>query len=376
MADRVPAEVFPPGDFIQEEITARGWTQENLAQILDKPLPTVNQIIKGKRAIIPDTARRLGAAFGNSAQFWMNLEATWRLSRQDSAETDSVRARAKIYELAPVKEMEKRGWIASSSNHNALELELARFFGVDTLEGMPQMIAAARASVKGEDTGMTPGQWAWCRRACQIAPAVTAEKLQRSKIPDAVKALRELLCEPEQIRHVPKILSSVGIRLVVVEHLKGTRIDGAALWVTKNRPVIAISLRYGRLDNFWFTLMHELAHIFNGDGMRADINLTEVRAAEVIEAAELRANQQASAWLVDKDMLELFILRTTPLYSTRLIRNFSRRLGVSTSIIVGQLKYRGEFDWPKFPRLHNIDVRDVARESVLCDGWGRTVPRF
>jgi HTH-type transcriptional regulator/antitoxin HigA len=376
MADRVPAQVFPPGDLIEEEIDARGWTQQDLADILHKPLPTVNQIIKGKRAILPDTAKRLAAAFGNSAQFWMNLEAAWQLSRQDSAETDKVRSRAQIYKLAPVREMEKRGWIKSTTGHGALKAELSRFFGVETLEFLPAMMGAARASVNGQYAGMTASQWAWCRRACQIAPAVRAQRFQRSKVPDAVAALKELLCDPEEIRHVPTILANVGIRFVVVEHLKGTRIDGAALWPTQNKPVIVVSLRYGRLDHFWFTLMHELAHIYHRDGIQADVNTAELGAAQVVEAAEVRANQQAATWLVDQDLLDVFILRTTPLYSTQRIGNFARRLGVNASIIVGQLKYRGQLEWPRFSRLHNVGIRDVACESVLCDGWGRAVLRF
>ena len=56
--DRRPVQGFPPGDFIQEEIEARGWSQADFAQIIEKPLPAVNQIIKGKRAIIPETAKR------------------------------------------------------------------------------------------------------------------------------------------------------------------------------------------------------------------------------------------------------------------------------------------------------------------------------
>lgn len=80
MTDNLPAETFPPGEYLRDEIAARGWTQTTLATILDKPLYTVNRIINGKKAITPEMAIKLGAAFGNSAQLWMNLETAWQLS--------------------------------------------------------------------------------------------------------------------------------------------------------------------------------------------------------------------------------------------------------------------------------------------------------
>jgi HTH-type transcriptional regulator/antitoxin HigA len=81
MSVRVPAEVFPPGDFLREELEAREWTQQELADILDRPPRLVNEIISGRRAITPETARGFAEAFGTSAEFWMNLESRYQLSK-------------------------------------------------------------------------------------------------------------------------------------------------------------------------------------------------------------------------------------------------------------------------------------------------------
>jgi HTH-type transcriptional regulator/antitoxin HigA len=78
---RPVAEVFPPGEFINDELQARGWTQTDLARILGRPLQTVNAIINGKKAITSQTAWELGAAFGTSPEFWMNLETAYRMAQ-------------------------------------------------------------------------------------------------------------------------------------------------------------------------------------------------------------------------------------------------------------------------------------------------------
>ncbi len=75
------AEAFAPGDLIREELESRGWTQRDLAEILNRPLQVVNEIINGRRAITFRTARESEAALGPCAEFWMNLEVIYQLHR-------------------------------------------------------------------------------------------------------------------------------------------------------------------------------------------------------------------------------------------------------------------------------------------------------
>lgn len=80
MNKRKPAQVFPPGEFIKEEMEARGWTQDELAEIMNHPRLLVNKLLAGKKEITPETAHDLGEAFGTGPEIWMNLESAYRLS--------------------------------------------------------------------------------------------------------------------------------------------------------------------------------------------------------------------------------------------------------------------------------------------------------
>ena len=73
------AQAFPPGDFIREELEARGWSQGDLAKIVARPIQVVNQIVNGKKEVTPQTALALGEAFGTGPEYWVNLEAQYRL---------------------------------------------------------------------------------------------------------------------------------------------------------------------------------------------------------------------------------------------------------------------------------------------------------
>jgi HTH-type transcriptional regulator/antitoxin HigA len=90
---RPVARVFPPGDFLREELEARGWTQRDLAEILDRPIQAINAIINGKKEITPETAVAFGAAFGTSPEFWLNLESAYRLAKVGPADP-AIKVRA------------------------------------------------------------------------------------------------------------------------------------------------------------------------------------------------------------------------------------------------------------------------------------------
>lgn len=77
MAIRRPAEVFPPGEFLREELEYRGWTRAELAEILGCPQRLVGEIVSGTRSISPEIAKGLAAALGTSAEFWMKLQASY-----------------------------------------------------------------------------------------------------------------------------------------------------------------------------------------------------------------------------------------------------------------------------------------------------------
>jgi HTH-type transcriptional regulator / antitoxin HigA len=74
-----PAEVYPPGEFLRDELAARGWTQAQFAAILGRPAQLVNQILNGRKRITDQTALEIAAALGTSAKIWLNLENTYRL---------------------------------------------------------------------------------------------------------------------------------------------------------------------------------------------------------------------------------------------------------------------------------------------------------
>lgn len=371
---RRPAEVFPPGDFLREELEERGWTQQDLADILGRPPRVVNEIINAKRSITPETAKELSAALGTSPEFWLNLETAYQLWHvRDRDKSDAVARRARLYRIAPIAQMARRGWLALSENLDVLEQRLRDFFGVDVLgEAPPPFLShAARKSTPYDN--LTAAQTAWLFRVRALARTIPASAFQSNALDEVIAQVRALAPAPEALHALPSILAGAGIRFVVIEVLPGTRIDGVCFWMD-GAPVIALSLRYDRIDGFWHTLMHELGHIRAGDGLSLDTDIIRPAVPADGDApperpeAEQRADSFAVECLVPQQALETFIRQHRPRYAEQQIIQFAGTCQVHPGVVVGQLQFRREIPYSHHRRML-APVREQLAETALIDGW-------
>lgn len=366
MNTRVPAEVFPPGDYIREELEERGWNQVEFAEILGVSASTVSDLILGKRTVTPDNAKALEAALGPPAEYWLNLDAYFRLWSDPAPIPAHVRRRARIRERFPVRHMVNRGWVEPSTNPEVLEARLLEWFGVSSLGEQPQLPHAARkgATLDGYDS-TSPEQLAWLFRVKQLAEAQHVPLYAASRLRAALRELRNLMIAPEEIRHVPGILAESGVRFVVVEFLPSSKIDGVCFWLNENQPVIGMSLRLDRIDNFWFVLRHEIEHVLNGD---ASIDTDLATDDDTVSEQERKANAAAGSFGVAAKTMDDFVTAKSSLFSKSRIENFARMVGVHPGIVVGQLQRRlGRWDLQR-PLL--VKIRDHIVPSALTDGYG------
>jgi HTH-type transcriptional regulator/antitoxin HigA len=370
-----PAEVFPPGEFIREELEARGWSQVDLADILGRPVQLVNEIIANRRGVTPETARGLAAAFGTTPQYWLRLDNAYQLSRSKGVDA-GVGLRATIYAKGPIKEMMRRRWIEPSSNPEVLAERVMKFFKLKSIDDLPEFWNHAARKSTSYDS-ITLAQQAWLYRAREVSrPVEVKANYSRDSLNHSITRLRDMLHVSASVSAVPEVLSEAGVKLVFVEPLPRTRIDGACFW-DEGTPVVVLSLRYDRIDYFWHTLFHELSHVLRGDGLEnqnrpLDTDLVGDRASTIDTkpAFERDADKFAVNNLIPQKEFERFIDGTRPLFSRLKVQSFARRVGVHPGIVIGQLQYRGEILYS-----HSRDLLVKVREFVMpypfVDGWGK-----
>lgn len=360
-----------PGEYIREEIDARGWSQRDVAYILGWSEQVLTNTLNGKRKINPEVAKELSKAFDVPAELFANLQRAYDLNKAKEPDP-GIETRATLQAVYPVRDMIKRGWF-EDSDPGILAAQVIRFFNVKALSDVPQLPHAAKRSGSYMDK-MNPKQLAWLFRVRQIAKALDVPPYSKEKLSKALSTIRYLMVDPADIRQVPRILMECGVRFVIVEHLPGTQIDGVAFWLDKKSPVIGMSLLRDRIDNAWFTIHHEIEHILQRHGITAPMVDVELNGTsdDSQPEEETIANTAAADRCAPIEAMNDFVQRKQPYISERDVIGFAKLHQIHPGIVVGQIHARTKrFD---FLARYLVKTREIMISDAPYDGWGHTHP--
>jgi HTH-type transcriptional regulator/antitoxin HigA len=377
-----PSEYPTPGQYIQALLVDRGWSQRVLAIVLGMDETGINRLVSDKRPVDAPMALLLGEVFNVRPEKFLQLQRRFDLRKaRIMARPDPQRTtRANIFGELPITEMMKRGWLPDVDDVRdvpKVEVALKRFFGTNTLNEIEHL--GHRAKKTDVFSPATLPQLAWLHRVREIAKEMLVAKYSHEAVRGAVTKLSRLLSAPEEARKVPRILAESGIRFVIVESLSGAKIDGVSFWLSAKEPVIGITTRYDRIDNFWFVLRHEIEHVLRRHGREAgrdmlDVNLEGQRAGTGpdVPAEESVANEAAQEFCVPTEAMERFIARKDPFFAERDILGFAATIRVHPGLVAGQLQHRTE-RYDRF-RNHLVKIRSFIAPSAMVDGWGDVAP--
>ena len=368
-----------PGQLIEALLVARGWTKRTLAIVLSVDETTVAKWTADKQPVNANIAVLLEEAFEVPAELFLELQRSFDLvkARHVARPDPGRKNRAHLFGGLPIAEMIKRCWIDAEDARDvpAVERGLAKFFGVSSTDEIPILPHAAKKTVVGPE--VTPPQLAWLYRVQKIAQDMLVAPYSQQSVAAAITKLAALRRSPEELRKVPRILAEAGIRFVIVESLSSAKIDGVCFWLNDRSPVIGMSIRFDRVDNFWFVLRHELQHVLERHGLAGPIIDAELEGDKAgtgpdIPEEERVANQAAAEFCVPKDQMDAFIKRKDPFFSEIDLLGFARTIGVHPGLVAGQLQRRtGRFD--RF-RTHLVKVRSFVAPGAMVDGWGDVAP--
>lgn len=342
-----PAEAYPVGEYLRDELDARGWTSAEFAQIMGRPVQVLSEILNNRKEITVVTAAEIGAATGTAAETWLRLQDTyrlWKLRQESGSKGDrlsDVERRALLRSLVPVAELVKRGELPDG-DLRAQEASVCKLLGISSPDESPSFLLAARRSDEGG--ALSPSQVAWvglARREAATKPAKTP--FDKTGLREVAKELTRAVKDPGSFAELPARFAEVGVRLVYVSPLKGCKIDGAT-YNDGSRPVIALSARIQGLDNVMFTLLHEVAHVMLGHldrGLVVDIDL----AHHEVMGRERKADSEAARWALPEPLKLL-----APVSRAKVIAE-AERLRVHPAILVGRLHHTGALPWTNLNNL-------------------------
>lgn len=360
----MPAEVtrpfspdysIPPGDTLLEVLETIGLSQAELAERTGRPKKTINEIIKGKAAITPDTALQLERVLGRpTAGFWISLEQKYRATIARLQERERLSKHVGWLGELPIGDLISRGWVRAKADKIDLVQELLGFFGVASPEAWEEVwrnyrkaTAFRKSANHSSDFGVMA---AWLRRGEIEGRDLECAPFSATRFKQALRKIRNLTTE--EPNHACKLMieecAAAGVAVVLVPELPKLRLFGATRWLSADKALLQLSLYYKRDDQFWFSFFHEAGHILL-HGKR-DIFIEQARGLE--DRDEQEANKFASDYLVPPDAYADFCAAGDFKGST--IIKFAHRVGISPSVVVGRLQHDKII---KFSELNDLHTR-------------------
>jgi HTH-type transcriptional regulator/antitoxin HigA len=337
-----PDWAVAPGEILLEILEDRGLTQSELARRLDRPLKTVNEIIKAKAAITPETALQLERTLGITARFWNNLETNFReaLARQ-GAEKELAKEGTWARRF-PLTELVRHRQIDRGSRPAQTVDAVLRFFGVSNRVAWQnrwlQPQASFRASPAFKPKPEAVATWLrWGEvETAHIECAPFDESGLRALIPE-IRSLTIVAPVSHAVDRLKDLCRGVGVAVTLIPELPGAPLSGAARWLAPDCALIQLSLRHKRDADFWFTFFHEIDHVLTPSGRQDIVDTVDVPTD--LDEEEAHANAFARNVLIPPSAYEQFLAKAD--FSATSIRNFARTLGIAPGIVVGRLQYDG-----------------------------------
>jgi len=290
----------------------------------------VSEVLRGKRPLTLRMIRSLHKELGIPAE--VLLQEPGASLPEDAGEFD--------WERFPLKEMVSHGWVTADSRRGKPKEQAEELVREFLHESCPSWSSAAMPARHFRNTGHADeyALTAWCARAMRLARDcdLQSEYESGTVTKGFVRDLAKLSYLGDGPALAKEYLARSGICLVLLHHLPGTRLDGAAMLREDGTPVVALTLRHDRVDNYWYTLAHELAHValhLDKDGATWFFDDLDVEG----DAKEAEADRWAADALIPPGEWKKAAVRTDPTMAN--VRDLAERLRISPAIVAGRARY-------------------------------------
>lgn len=313
----------------------------------------VSEVLSGKRPLTLSMIRALHSGLG--------IPASVLIQEKDQNEEAHI-----DWDRFPIKQMIALGWIPTPKGTVRSEEILRPFFAaVGDLK--PQAILYrssihVRSARSMDDYALA----AWSARVlarASVSPPVVKYK-PGILTDDCLRKVAQLSVSDTGPLLGRDFLKDNGIQLVVERHLPRTYLDGAVIMTNKLQPVIGLTLRYDRIDNFWFTVMHELAHLALHLDNESDIFYDDLDIEGDEDPREREANQLAGEALIPQETWNKS--PASRLRSPVAAEHLAKQLQIHPAIVAGRMQH----EFKAYQLLSNLVGHRKVRRLFPETKWG------
>lgn len=345
----LPFEATHPGVLIKDELDARpDLKQKDLAKELGVKASFLNEIIKGKRPVTADIAILLENILEIPADYWMKFQSQYeidkaRIKEKNIARLEKIEIWKVIKEYIPVNYFKKLGYIKDNLDEDIPAIK--EIYNVRNVDELLSTYAKTKNAFYRKSKKLKideKNMFAWSSLAKHEAKSQSVNTFNYENVGQLCKQLNAIFFKNENtIEKVKSTLKQYGVKLIFIQKLEKTPIDGFSFW-SGNNPAIALTLRHDRIDNFAFTLMHEIAHIdlhLKNNKEKSFLDLTFISRTDKNESeADLFAQEK----LISKDCWSDIENNYLPLNENKILK-IGEKYKVNPAILLGHICYETNY---------------------------------
>lgn len=344
-----PVQATHPGVLIKDELDATpNLNQRILAKELDVQPSFLNEIIKGKRPVTADIAILLEKILGISADYWMKFQSQYeidkaRVKQKNIKKVRNIELWSIIKEYVPVQYFKKHKYLNDDIESDIKTIK--NIYEVETIDSLVSSFTKDKFAYYRKSDKLKideKNMFAWSSLAQYEAKNQKTNTFNFDNLNQLCKNLNNIFYEnsgtPERVKAV---LNQFGIKMLLIDKLEKTPIDGFSFWSEKN-PAIALTLRYNRIDNFAFTIMHEIGHIDLHLRNDKDRKFMDLSRKQNLDKCETEADNYAQQKLISKDIWQDILDNHLPLNDQKIIA-LGDKHKINPAILLGRVCYEMDY---------------------------------
>ncbi len=345
-----PDLLIHPGETIADLLEERSLSQKELAQRAGVSEAFLSDVIHGKKDISRGLAMGLEYALGVPCSFWLNLQANYdaevlNLKEEETVNDEEKNVLKTIHAVAEY--LEKMEYIQENLSEEAKIIELRRLFQISDLTGLAyfSLTGALRISGKAAVDPYVMGAWLCMCQAMGRGRTIKTE-FEPSQKEHLISDIKNIMCAHSvNIQHdLRSLFSNFGIDFSIAHNFRGAPVHGYISKKDDNKYQMVLTIRGAYADIFWFSLFHELGHIYNGDISKPGILID---AQEPNDGnREAAADQFAADALLSPDSYRNFLEKGD--FSYPVIEKFAQSQSVPSFVVIGRLQKEKYISWNKF----------------------------
>jgi HTH-type transcriptional regulator/antitoxin HigA len=342
-----PSIAIHPGELLNDELASRGIKQKEFADLIGIQATQLNEIINRKRGLNAELALLIGKALKMDASIWINAQNNYELdlakiNKKFQQRLQTIDQWLLIQQHIPEKFYKKRGYLKGDLIDDIDAIK--DIYNIDNFEQLtilsneyshyklrkPSRLQLDKTNLIG-----------WAKLINYEASKLKVSTFNKADIDILISKLKDVLWKNKNtIKKTKDVLGNFGIKLIILENPEQCPIDGYAFW-SKNNPSIGLTLRHNRIDNFAFTLFHELGHILlhvQNDKSAKFVDLESNEVSKDQSKEEIEADSFAKVHLVNPTNWKEFLASPTKTQEKQII-NLAREEKIHPAIIKGLLSY-------------------------------------